>query len=153
MSSFEDAARKFLESCKAEFDEETTKKSEITKDNDYSFTLHTPDHIQFAKYGRGPGKKPPLKNIIEFVKAEDIQFEGTTKEGTAFAIQNSIGKKGTLNWVQGAPDFLTEVIDRHKKDFNEELKSAIVIETTNAYNEEVKTTLEEQSELFKEFKI
>jgi hypothetical protein len=153
MSSFEDAARKFLESCKAEFDEVTTKKSEITKDDDYSFTLSTPDHLQFAKYGRGPGKKPPLKNIIEFVKAEDIQFEGTTKEGTAFAIQNSIGKKGTLNWVQGAPDFLTEVIDKHKKEFNEGVEAAMAVETTNAYNEGMKESLEKQAELFKEFKI
>lgn len=79
--------------------------------------LTMPAHIQFARYGRGPGKKPPFANILKWVQEEKIKFENSTDKGTAFAIQASIGKHGTKNHVANAPDFVQEVLKEKYNTF------------------------------------
>lgn len=46
--------------------------------------------------GRGPGKPPPAKDIMEWLKMKKIPIPaGLTVESFAFAIANKIGKQGT----------------------------------------------------------
>jgi hypothetical protein len=102
----------YLQSVAIELSQYSKHKSTVvTDENKGTVTLTIPAHIQFAKYGRGPGKKPPFENIYKWVKEEGIKFENTTQEGTAFTIQYSIGKKGTLNWVPNAPDVIEETLE------------------------------------------
>ena len=63
-----DIARAFLEGIKKELDPYTTRKGEIEKEGSRTLVLWTPDHIQFAKYGRSPGKQPPVDPLIKWVK-------------------------------------------------------------------------------------
>lgn len=106
-------ATEFLQMVSKELDPHTSIKGEIEVESPFKVSLFTPSHIQFAKYGRGPGKKPPLDPILEWVKGKGIIFNGTDEKGTAFAIQASIGKNGTLGWVPNAPNAMEEAIDKH----------------------------------------
>tara|TARA_B110000014_G_C19719023_1_gene375870 strand:+ start:113 stop:562 length:450 start_codon:yes stop_codon:yes gene_type:complete len=103
-------ATALLQKVANETDKHTSQKATISSDSD-SVTLSTPDYLQFAIYGRGPGKRPPLDNILQFVKGKNIVFDGLDQRGTAFAIQASIGKKGTSNWVPNAPNALEGFIE------------------------------------------
>mgnify|MGYP003646331754 CR=1 FL=1 len=127
-------AEAFLRKIADESDEHTSKKSEIKVTND-SVILLTPSHLQFAKYGRGPGKKPPLDNILEFVKGKGIIFEGTDQLGTAFAIQASIEKNGTKNWVPNAPNALQEMVENNLGDYYDELNIELVAVETKKVND------------------
>lgn len=54
-----------------------------------------PSHYLFVDSGRKAGKMPPIKPIIEFIKKNNIRLpEGMTQKSLAFAIANSIAKKG-----------------------------------------------------------
>ena len=110
-------AREFLEAVSKEMDSHSKVKG-IIKEEGSKVILLTPSHIQYAKYGRGPGKKPPFQDIFEWVKSEGIKFQDATPEGTAWAIQTSIGKHGTKNWVPNAPSFLEESINKHFEEYN-----------------------------------
>ncbi len=79
--SFEEIARMFLEAVKSDTDTYTSIKGEIIKNNSSSFSLLTPDHIQFAFAGRPKGKKPPLEAMLEFIRSKDILFKGWTRKG------------------------------------------------------------------------
>lgn len=103
----------FLRKVTFQLDPYTSKKGQIVKTGRNSVTLLTPSHIQFAKYGRGPGKKPPIKAILDWVKSRGIILGSLSKEGTAYAIQNSISKKGTKGYVQNAPNALEEAITKN----------------------------------------
>jgi hypothetical protein len=101
-------------------------------------TLFTPSHIQFAKYGRGPGKKPPFDSILEFVKKEKIRFEGTDERGTAFAIQASIGKNGTKGYKKNAPNALEEAIKNNYNGMSKKMARSLQV----SYQKEIKGILE-----------
>ena len=133
--TFIDIAKEFLKLVTGQLDEYTERNGEIKVDSEYSVTLFTPSHIQFAKYGRGPGKNPPLDSIDE--------------RGTAFAIQASIAKKGTANWVPNAPNAIEEAIQNELKKYNEKLAEMILIET----NAEVQEIYKEVFPSEIEFKI
>lgn len=137
-SLFRRIAKEFLEAISRPLDKYTNTKGKIVETNDNELTLLTPAHIQFAKYGRGPGKKPPLDNILKWVKSDGIIFAGLSERGTAFAIQASIGKNGTKNWVQGAPNAMEEAINANSKQYNEQLNNTLVVEITNSVNREFK---------------
>ena len=126
-------AEAFLKKIAQESDQYTSKKSEIKVSQD-SVILFTPDYLQFAKYGRGPGKKPPLDNILAFVKSRGIIFDGTDQRGTAFAIQASIGKKGTANWVPNAPNALQEMINNNLGEYYKDLNVEIMAKETEEVN-------------------
>ena len=119
-------AKEFLEKVTSELDPFTKTDGVIKKEGNKAILL-TPSHIQFAKYGRGPGKKPPLDPILKWVKSEGIIFDGTSEKGTAFAIQASIGKKGTKNWVKGAPNALTEAITNNIDSFNKAANNSMSV--------------------------
>lgn len=113
-------AGEFLKMVTGELDPHTKEKGVIKMEGTRAILL-TPSHIQFAKYGRGPGKNPPFENILKWVQAENIRFDNSTDRGTAFAIQLSIGKKGTSNWVPGAPNALEEAFDMHSAEYSKKL--------------------------------
>lgn len=126
-------AKQFLQLVSDDLDPYTSEKGYI-KVQGNSVTLFTPDYIQFAKYGRGAGKKPPLDNILQFVKKNSIRYEGQTEKGTAFAIQASIAKNGTLNYVKNAPNALDEAINKHLKEFNIKVGQVMKLSVTNDLN-------------------
>jgi len=119
-------ATAFLEAVADEVDQDVTQKSIVKKTGDSEVTLYTADYLQFAKYGRGPGKQPPLDSILRFVKAKGIIFDGSDELGTAWAIAKSIAKKGTSNWTPNAGDALEEYIDNNMAEFYSSLSSDIV---------------------------
>lgn len=119
-------AKEFLQAVTGELDLYTSEKGEIVEKGRQVILL-TPAHIQYARYGRGPGKNPPFKNILDFVMKEKIQFENLTQEGTAAAIQFSIGKNGTKNWVPNAPSALEEAIQKHLEEYLVELSGGLSV--------------------------
>jgi len=131
--SFLEIARSFLEAVSSELDPHTSKKGKIYTKADRAI-LETPSHIQFAKYGRGPGKKPPLDPILEWVKSEGIIFDNSTEKGTAFAIQASIGKNGTKSYTKNAPNALEEALDKYLDDFQKEYATRIAVAISNDVN-------------------
>ena len=133
-------ATAFLKSVAKELDPYTSKKSRIEQTGQEELTLFTADHIQFAKYGRGPGKQPPLDPILEWVRDKRIQFRKpngrfTTYEGTAWAIVKGIAKNGTKNHVPNAPNALDEAIAIHMDNYLNELNINIVFEADKNLDE------------------
>ena len=116
MASFVKIAKEFLMAVKGELDPHTTQKGIVKVRNFFTVELLTPSHIQFAKYGRGPGKPPPIGAIEEWLKRKGTVQGGDIK-GAAFAIAKSIGKNGTQNYVANAPNALEEALARHMEEF------------------------------------
>lgn len=138
-------AKEFLEAVSSELDPYTSTKGEVVV-GDGKVSLLTPSHIQFAKYGRGPGKKPPLDPILAWVKKNRVQFPDTSKEGTAFAIQASIGKKGTSNWVPNAPNALEEAVQKNIEEYNRKVNETITVEVRDVLNKTYKKLFPKESE-------
>ena len=137
--SFVKIAKEFLTNVKNDLDKHTTQKGLIKVKNYRSVSLFTPAHLQFAKYGRGPGKNPPLNSILRWVEAKGIIFSGSDARGTAFAIQKSIGKKGTKNYVPNAPNALVESLNKFKSSYYSKLNQ----ETAAKQNKEINKGLKE----------
>lgn len=92
-------------------------------------SVTAPDYIFYVDKGRRPGKKPPVKDILAWIKDKNIPTSGgITQEQLAFAISNSISRDG----VRGK-DFL----DRLRV----EIRQILVAETREALNNEVRNTL------------
>jgi hypothetical protein len=129
-------AKEFLQAVSKEMDPYSKEKGEV-KVEGTKVILLTPSHIQYAKYGRGPGKRPPFQDIYDWVKAEGIQFQDLSTEGTAWAIQTSIGKNGTKNWVPNAPNFLEESINKHFEEYQVLMSQKLIVlindEVNNIY--------------------
>lgn len=123
-----DVAREFLMAVKHELDPYTTRKGEVVQSGQFEFTLLTPSHIHFAKYGRGPGRMPPVDPLLKWVQDKGIQFDGLTQEGTAWAIAKSIEKRGTKNYVPNAPNALDEALTKHYRTFGERMLNAFAVE-------------------------
>ena len=115
--SFVSIARGFLEMVSGELDPHTSQKSKIKVNSFNSVSFFTVKHIHFAKYGRGPGKKPPLDEIEKWVSQKGIVKAGSSVRGTAFMIAKSIGEKGTKNYKPGAPDALSEAFGKHQSKY------------------------------------
>ena len=127
MIDFKDIAKEFLLMVSKRLDVHTTEKGfvEISVDK---VTLFTPSHVQYAAYGRAPGKKPPLDPILKWVSQKGILIKGSDERGTAFAIQNSISKKGTKNYKPNAPNVLEEAIKSEIDNYSRELSKLFFIE-------------------------
>ena len=128
-------AEAFLRAVTGELDPYTSEKGEITTDTkEGSVNLTNPYYIQFAKYGRGPGKKPPIDNILKWVKSKGIKI-AKTDIGTAFAIQAKIGREGTNNWVPNAPNAIQEAINLNLGKYYDEVNQKILVIETKELNE------------------
>ena len=152
MKTFEDIARDFLESVTSELDTYTSIKGKIYGDAS-SVTLETPDHIQWAFAGRGPGKRPPLEAMLELVRSKSILFDNMDERGTAFALQAIIAKKGTKNHKPNAPDILESTVKKYQLKYEQELGKNMIIEIDNRLKDEMQEMWNEQGRLFKNFKI
>ena len=85
--------------------------------------------------GRGPGKRPPVKEIIEWIKFKRIQVPvGLTIESFAFAIAAKIGREGTNPRPR---PFITPSINTVLKTTGKELleKAGVDTVTVNINNE------------------
>ena len=138
MEDFFEIAEAFLKAVSGELDPYTSEKGVVEREGN-SISLFTPAHVQFAIYGRGPGKMPPLDGILKWVEREGIIFGDSTAEGTALAIQASIGAKGTKNWVPNAPNALQEAINGNLKKYYDETSR----KTLEITNEEISKVYEE----------
>lgn len=126
-------SKEFLEAVTGELDPWTKTKGEIGDEGTKVYLL-TPSHIQYARYGRGPGKNPPFQDIFDWVKTEGIKFGKLDEKGTATAIQFSIGHKGTSNWVPNAPSFLEESILKHMEEYQVELGRKLIVTINDEVN-------------------
>lgn len=127
-------AREFLQAVSDEMDPYTKEKGIIQQEGKKTILL-TPAHIQYARYGRGPGKKPPFESIFKWVKEEGIKFQGTDERGTAFAIQASIGKKGTKYYTPNAPSFIEESINAHLQEYQIKLGQKLTVIINDEVND------------------
>lgn len=132
-NDFVEIARQFLFMVSGELQPYVSDKIEIDVSGN-SVTLFAPSHVQFAKYGRAPGKQPPINKIIQFVKKKGIIFKNSTEEGTAWAIAKSIAKKGTKNYVPGAPNVFEEAINKHFENYVEEMSEHLLTSTERELN-------------------
>ena len=149
---FLDIAEDFLKAVTSEFDPYTSTKGVIVKnDGEQSVSLFTPSHIQFAKFGRSPGKQPPVDEILKWVTTSGVIQYGSQKEalGTAWAIAKSISKKGTSNYVPNAPDVFEEAIDLHIGKFVDEVSKRVVKITFD----DVDDILEKNTSPYTKFKV
>lgn len=128
--SFVKVAKEFLMAVKGELDPHTTQKSKIKVRNFFTVELLTPGHIQYAKYGRGPGKPPPIDPIMQWVSQKGIVSGKRNIKGAAIAIAKSIGEKGTKNYVKNAPNALEEALAKHMSKLLEK-QNNIHIEDAN----------------------
>lgn len=119
-------AKEFLTAVKNDLDPFTTDKA-VIQEEEYAVNLLTPSHVHFAKYGRPPGKQPPLDPIIEWLSKKGIITDPKEAKGAAFAIARSIGKNGTLNYVPGAPNALEESLDKFYKEYMSGLTEAVTV--------------------------
>jgi hypothetical protein len=108
---------------------------------EYSIEINMNKYWRWVENGRGPGKKPPVRDIIEWIKNKQLRLDdkGTTARGykregtlisaskkkvklgnkkvsileaTAYKIASKIGKYGTQ-----ATNFLSDAVE----DYNDEL--------------------------------
>lgn len=136
---FLEIAKQFLYMVSQEIEPYVSDETYI-EDAPYRVTLFAPEHFQFAKYGRGPGKQPPVSKILDFVKKKGIIFENSTQEGTAWAIAKSISKKGTKGYTPNPPNAFQEAINKHLKDYADEMsKHLLTVAEREANNIYLKT--------------
>ena len=141
--SFVKITREFLMLVKGDLDQYTTQKSTIKVNNFKSLSLFTPAHLQFARYGRSPGKMPPLDPLIQWVSKKGIVSGGASNaRGAAFAIAKSISKNGTKNYVPNAPNALEEALNKHMNVYvtkvNEKHVNDTIKKLDKSYDENLK---------------
>ena len=117
--------------------------------NNYSIEIRMLDYWQWVNDGSKPGKRPPIANIIKWIKDKQLRLDdkGVTKRGykrdgtlisssnkrvkignkevsileaTAYKIAAKIGKFGTK-----ATDFLTDAIDSNSEELIKEMRTAL----------------------------
>lgn len=66
----------------------------VVKTPDGAILTNSARHSIFVELGRRPGKRPPLKAILEWVRIKRIA-KGSKAKRVAMAIQRKIGKRGT----------------------------------------------------------
>jgi len=153
MATFEEVARTFLEAVRDDLNVFTKTKQEIVKTSDISYSLLTPDHIQWAYAGRGPGKKPPLEEMLELVRSKNILFDGMDERGTAFAIQASIGAKGTKNYKPGAPNIMETTVEKYQKKYEEDLGKSVLIDINDKVKAEFDKIWEAEERALKTYRV
>lgn len=60
-----------------------------------SVSIYLPDHYEFIDEGRKPGKRPPTRAIIQWIKEDRIIIpSGMNINQFAFLVARSIGRRG-----------------------------------------------------------
>lgn len=125
----------------------------------YSIEIAMADYWKWVDQGRRPGKRPPLSNIIKWIKDKQLRLDdrGTTKRGykregtlisaskkkvllngrkvsileaTAYKIAAKIGKRGTK-----ATEFLSDAIDENKNELVKEMAKALKRDVVSIINQ------------------
>lgn len=125
-------AEQFLLAVKGDLDPYTTPNSIIDKESETKISLFTPDYVQFAAYGRGPGKQPPVGAIVEWLERKGTISDEKERLGTAWAIAKQIKEKGTVNYVPNAPLVMEEAINKHYETY---LRASLDAFTLSIYEE------------------
>lgn len=81
---------------KAKIDTEVNKQRFPVEIGNEGVTVSVPIHFLFVDKGRKPnGNPPPIKDIVKWINEKKISIpKGMTVESFAFAVSNSIAKKG-----------------------------------------------------------
>ena len=116
---------------------------------EYSIEINMNKYWRWVENGRGPGKKPPVRDIIEWIKNKQLRLDdkGTTARGykregtlisaskkkvklgnkkvsileaTAYKIASKIAKYGTK-----ATNFLSDAVDDYKDELVKEMAKAL----------------------------
>ncbi len=116
----------FFKSVATDLNPYTEDDSEIVIESQDTVAMYTPDYLQYAVYGRGAGKAPPLAPILEWVGRRGILFDGRDYEGTAKAIQFLISKNGTVNYTPNPPNALEESLREHYGSFEDSLSQSVL---------------------------
>ena len=79
------------------------------------------DYADYVDKGRGPGKPPPISSIIKFIERRGIRPPvGTNIEQLAYAISNSIGRRGIKQrpFLEKLQEEVHEILTRY---YNEKI--------------------------------
>ena len=153
MGGFEEIARSFLESVASDTNTYTSVKARIVRNSEFSLSLVTPSHLQFAYAGRPAGKAPPLDAMLDFIRSKNILFDGMSERGTAFAIQRSIAKKGTKNYKPNAVNILEQTVLKYQSKYESGLSKEIFLSTSRDVEREFEQMWDKEEALLKKFKI
>lgn len=123
MLGFEELAREFLELVTSELDPYVSRKGEIVS-SENKVALLSPSHIQFAKYGRGPGKQPPIEPLVKWAEGKGA----INPIKMAWGVAINVSKNGTLNYVPNAPNAIEESIVKYQGAFLDKLGEVISME-------------------------
>jgi len=114
-------AKEFMQLVRGELQPYTSGDVRVVVGTGNSVSVFAPAHIHFAKYGRAPGKMPPVEPLIEWVKKKGIVKSDKEARGTAWAIAKSISKKGTKNYVRKNKSAIEEALDKGFENYADKL--------------------------------
>lgn len=102
----------------------TASRVRVVVEGEYA-SLIAPGYIQTLVHGRPPGKMPPIKDLIDYAAAKQINV---------WALAKSIAAKGTLIWQgkkQGI-DIKAE-IDAHRDEFLKRVGKQVKFDFIDTY--------------------
>ena len=102
---------------------------------DRSIIVSAIDYATYVDEGRGPGKKPPVNKILEWVESKNLTSNNDKYKkhrDMAWAIANGIAKLGTIERFdyQGG-DFIDYVTDNIVASLTEELQEGYLEDLNN----------------------
>ena len=105
--------------------------SYYVNNKEFKVIMRAQDYAMYAlETGRKPGKKPPYKNILEWIKIKQILPRpnklnpNMTQENLAYLIQSSIGKKGVT-----AKKLVSKTLQEILTEYRPKIKEAIKKDT------------------------
>lgn len=100
------------------------------------------DYTEYMVNGRGPGKFPPLQNIIKWIKDKGLAIidKTITVSSLAFLIARKIAREGTKYFKEGGTDLISSVItpERIQRIIDKVTKfhvNSFVSDITNAFKQ------------------
>lgn len=98
------------------------------------------DYTEYLVNGRGPGNRPPIAPLVEWVKNK-FGYIGQQATSTAFAMANKIAKEGTEYYPDGT-DLLEVLNSREVTGFiNERIGEYILEDTKLQFERMINNTL------------
>lgn len=85
----------------------------IVETNQDAVSIYLPDHYEFINDGRRPGRRPPVRAIIEWIKEERVIIPaGMNANQFAFLVSRSIGRKGMKPrpFIEALMDEIADII-------------------------------------------